>query len=108
MSTLRSPAGFNIRDVPGIIYDPIDDRARIQGTGLEVFEIVRIYQSVGEDWEGLRAACDWLTEEQLRAALTFATVNPEYVQAEEQKDAAVPDELEKLWRDYPSTRPPRR
>ena len=42
MITVRGPAGFIIREVPGIIYDPIDDRARIQGTGLEVFEFVRI------------------------------------------------------------------
>lgn len=104
--TVTSPDGFIICDVPGIVYDPIDDRARIQGTGIEVFEVMLIYQSVGNDWDGLRAACDWLTDGQLRAALAFAEVNPEHVQARLRREAAVPQQLEKLWREYPITRPP--
>ena len=106
MSTLRSPTGFVIRDVPGIVYDPAEDRARIAGMGTEVFEVILISRSVGDDWERLRAACDWLTEEQLRAALTFARVNAAHVEARLQREANVPDELARLWRDYPATRPP--
>lgn len=107
MTTTRSPEGLIIEDVPGVLYDPITDRARILGTGLEVFEVMLIYRSVGSDWERLRAACDWLNEEQLQSALTFAETNPEYVGARLKMEEAVPTELERLWRDHPSTRPPR-
>ena len=65
-----------------------------------------IYQSVGNDWDGLCTACDWLSEDQLRAALAFAEVNPEHVHARLQREEAVPQQLEKLWREHPATRPP--
>ena len=58
MATVRSPEGLIVEDVPCVLYDPITDRAHIQGTGLEVFEVMLIYQSAGNDWSRLRAACD--------------------------------------------------
>ncbi|MGD9894895.1 MAG: hypothetical protein AB7R89_14860 [Dehalococcoidia bacterium] len=107
MTTTRSPEGIIVEDVSGVLYDPITDRARVQGTGVEVFEVMLIYRSVGNDWDRLRAACDWLDEEQLRSALSFAEANPEYVGARLKKEEAAHTELERLWRDHPSTRPPR-
>ena len=54
--------------VPGILYSPLAKRARIQGTGLEVWEIARAYDSVDRNFARLAASFDWLTSEQLRAA----------------------------------------
>lgn len=100
MTRPKHQSAFPITQVPGVIYSPLEHRARIQGTGLEVFEIVYVYRSVGRSWEHLQRAFNWLTPEQLRAALAFAEKNPEFVNAElEQQDAA----LESLGEARPSS-----
>jgi len=68
------PAGLDLTDVPGIIVNrrPPEQTARILGTGIEVWEVARAYHEVGEDWARLRDCYGVLSEEQLRAALTFA------------------------------------
>ena len=68
-----------MRRVPGIIFvdGPIGRRARVAGTGLEVFEVIKVYRSVAEDWDRLIAALHWLTDDQLRAAPTYAQTYPE-------------------------------
>ena len=96
----RAPA---VKQVPGILYSPLSGRARILGTGLEVWEIVRPYRIVGEDFEQLREWFDWLSEEQLRAALAFAEANPEFVE----REIAEADSfrIEDLWEQHPETKP---
>ena len=90
-----------MRRVPGIIFvdGPIGRRARVAGTGLEVFEVIKVYRSVAEDWDRLKAALHWLTDDQSRAALTYAQTYPEdiypLIEAEE---ALTP---EKLYEQYP-------
>jgi hypothetical protein len=91
MTATRNPKSHPERDVLGLIYDPITRRARLAGLGLEVWEV--IYRSVGYDWRRLRRAFDWLTDEQLRAAVTFANANPEFVAAEIADNDAAEDEF---------------
>ena len=69
MSTDMEPERRTIHRVAGVIYEPLDRRAIIVGSGLEVFEVVMAYEAAGHDWEELREGFHWLTEEQLRAAL---------------------------------------
>jgi uncharacterized protein (DUF433 family) len=66
--------GLDLHDVPGVIVDrrPPEVRARLLGTGLEVWEVAKTYYEVGEDWERLRRCYETLSDDQLRAALTFA------------------------------------
>ncbi|MGE0540233.1 MAG: DUF433 domain-containing protein [Dehalococcoidia bacterium] len=68
------PDNLDLHETPGIIVDrrPAEVRARILGTGLEVWEVVKTYHEVGEDWPRFRACYEQLTEDQLRAALTYA------------------------------------
>jgi uncharacterized protein (DUF433 family) len=102
----QKSAVADITQVPGILFTPIERRARIQGTGIEVFEVIKSYRSVGENWEDLREAYHWLTEDQLRAALTFYAKNRAFVEA-----SLEPDEIgaiEAFWEKYPQTRPPQR
>lgn len=83
-------------------------RARIAGTGLDVFEVWCVYQHVAQDFIRLRSAFDWLSEAQLRAALAFAAAQPQAM-AERQAAAERSEErLARLWRTYPATAPPRR
>src|SRR5437764_15301828 len=68
-----------MRRIPGIVFadGPSGRRARVAGTGLAVFEILRTYRDSGEDWDTLRESYHWLTENQLRSALAYAAAYPE-------------------------------
>lgn len=106
MSTDMEPERRTIHHVPGVIYEPLDRRAIVVGSGLEVFEIVMAYEAAGNDWEELREGFHWLTEEQLRAALAFYEVNPEEV--EKRLDRERNFNIEEFWRQHPETKPPHR
>jgi uncharacterized protein (DUF433 family) len=62
-----------MRRCPGIVFadGPTGRRARLAGTGLDVWEVIATYQSLDRDRGRLQAAYHWLTEPQLRAALGY-------------------------------------
>ena len=71
-----------MRRIPGIVFadGPAGRRARLAGTGVDVFEVVGTYRDLGEDWEKLAAWYDWLDRRQLRAALAYAEAYPEEIE----------------------------
>jgi uncharacterized protein (DUF433 family) len=94
-----------MRRIPGILFadGPTGRRARVAGTGLDVFEVVRAFREVDQSWDRLRAAFDWISETQLRAALAYAEAYPEEI------DQRLRDEdrwnREATWTRYPFMRP---
>jgi len=58
---------------PGIVLTEgtTGRRARIAGTGIEVWEVIATYKSVGKKFKRLCNAYHWLKEQQLRAALGY-------------------------------------
>jgi len=66
---------------PGIIFTEgtTGRRARIAGTGIEVWEVIATYKGIAEDFARLRQAYHWLTEQQLRAAVGYYTVYKEEI-----------------------------
>jgi len=64
---------IKMRRCPGILFaDGITGRrAKIAGTGLDVWEIISTFRSVKNDIKRLRKAYHWLTEQQLSAALGY-------------------------------------
>ena len=64
---------IKMRHCPGIIFAEgvTGRRARVAGTGLEVWEIVASFKSVKENFQRLKKAYHWLTEQQLRAAVGY-------------------------------------
>lgn len=70
-----------LRRVPGIVFadGPAGRRARIFGTGLEVFEVIEDYLDIGRDRAALDEIYDWLTPAQLDAALAYYTAYPEEI-----------------------------
>ena len=66
---------------PGIVFSEgvSGRRARIAGTGIEVWEVIASYKSVGEDVARLRTAFNWLSELQLRAALGYYRAYPKEI-----------------------------
>lgn len=103
---LQAEEAERMRRVPGIVFrDGTCGRVPcIVGTGLEVWEIVRGYRQVDEDFARLQYGYDWLSAEQLQAALHYASLYPDEVNARIAEDDAF--DIEKLWAEYPFTRPP--
>ncbi len=64
---------IKMRHCPGIIFAEgvTGRRARVAGTGLEVWEIVSAFKGVHQDFKRLKKAYHWLTEQQLRAAMGY-------------------------------------
>ena len=62
-----------MRRVPGIVFTEgvSGRRARIAGSGIEVWEIIANYKSVNEDFKRLCRTYHWLTAQQLKSALTY-------------------------------------
>jgi len=69
---------------PGIVFaEGVRGRhAKIAGTGLYVWEVISIYQSVDSDLERLKHACERLTEQQLLAALGYHRLYPKEIEGQ--------------------------
>lgn len=94
-----------MRRIPGIVFadGPSGRRARVAGTGIDVFEVIQSYRGMNRTWEHLREAYHWLTEIQLRAALAYAEAYPQEVDARLEREASLTED--EIWRRYPFTRP---
>jgi uncharacterized protein (DUF433 family) len=94
-----------MRRVPGVYFadSPSGRQAYLVGTGLGVFEIVRGLRDLKSDWQELRSAFHWLSEEQLRAALAYSEAYPEEIDARlREEEYWTP---ERVWETYPFTKP---
>jgi len=69
---------IRMRRCPGIIFSEGTSgrRAKIAGTGIEVWETISAYRSLGESMDRLKKAYHWLSTEQLRAALSYYRTYP--------------------------------
>ena len=70
-----------MRRCPGIVFadGPAGRRARILGTGLDVWEVIAVYQGLARNMARLRKAYPWLSDPQLRAALGYYAAYPEEI-----------------------------
>jgi uncharacterized protein (DUF433 family) len=74
---------LKMRRCPGTLYadGPTGRRARLAGTGIEVWEIIAAYRSAGSSLVRLARAYPWLAETQLRAALGYYAAYGEEIDA---------------------------
>ena len=79
-----------IRRCPGILFadGPSGRRARIAGTGLDVWEVVATYKSLNGDFARLRRAYHWLTQPQLRAALGYYRAYSDEIESQISRNAS--------------------
>jgi len=72
---------IKMRRCPGIIFGEgvSGRRAKVAGTGIEVWEIIAAYKSVGKDLKRLKKAYHWLSQEQVKAALSYYSAYPEEI-----------------------------
>jgi uncharacterized protein (DUF433 family) len=70
-----------LRRCPGITFadGPAGRRARIAGTGIEVWELIATFKGLEEDYESLKEAYHWLSEQQIRAALSYYALYPKEI-----------------------------
>lgn len=66
---------------PGIIFSEgvSGRRARIAGTGIEVWELIAAYKGVNKNIKKLRRSYHWLTEQQIKAAIGYYTLYPDEI-----------------------------
>lgn len=66
---------------PGIIFTEgvKGRRARVAGTGIEVWEIIAAYHGIGKNLTRLRRMYHWLTDQQLQSALGYYKAYPEEI-----------------------------
>jgi uncharacterized protein (DUF433 family) len=95
-----------MRRVPGIVFadGPTGRRPRIEGTGLEVFEIIYAYRGLDERWEALKKWFHWLSDAQLEAALTYARTFPDDIDPVVRRMERF--DIEAVYRKHPKMRPP--
>jgi uncharacterized protein (DUF433 family) len=72
---------IKMRRCPGILFaEGIGGRrARVAGTGIEVWEVIAAYKGVKEDFKRLQKAYHWLSVEQLKAALGYYRIYPQEI-----------------------------
>jgi uncharacterized protein (DUF433 family) len=73
-----------MRRCPGIIFTsgPSGRRATLSGTGLDVWEVIATYKSLGKSLKRLGKTYHWLTETQLRSALAYYALYPQEIEAQ--------------------------
>ena len=88
---------LKMRRCPGIIFSEgvSGRRARIAGTGVEVWEVIYEYQILGENIEALKKALPHLTERQLVAALNYYRYYPEEINELIRSNEAITPEVVK-------------
>ena len=79
-----------MRRCPGIIFadGATGRRARLAGTGLDVWEVIASYKSMGDSFGRLKSAYHWLEEDILRAALFYYECYPGEIDARSQRNEA--------------------
>jgi len=92
---------------PGIVFTEgvRGRRARVAGTGIEVWEIIATYQSVGEDLKRCRKAYHWLTDQQIQSAMGYYKAYSEEINVLiAEKDTWTQERLYKRYPFLPATR----
>jgi uncharacterized protein (DUF433 family) len=73
---------IKMRRCPGIIFveGATGRRARIEGSGIDVWELISAYHDLKDDLPALKEAFHWLTERQIMAAIGYARTYPDEIE----------------------------
>jgi uncharacterized protein (DUF433 family) len=90
-----------MKNCPGIIFadGPTGRRARVSGTGIDVWEIAAAFKEAGENYTELQKVYHWLSEPQLRSALSYYALYPEEIDARMMRNKDLT--LEKVSKRFP-------
>lgn len=78
MDVDRLSEAETMQKVPGIVFvdGPAGRRAHVAGTGLDVFEVINVFRTCGEDRAATAEALDSLTPGELRVAFQYYEAFP--------------------------------
>lgn len=95
MTTKPLSEAEKLARVPGIVFadGPCGRRARIAGTGLDVFEVIGEYLQMNRSRARLARAFHWLTPGQRDAALAYYAAVPDEIDERLAAEAAITPEL---------------
>ena len=70
-----------MRRCPGITFTdgPTGRRAKIAGSGIDVWEFIATFKGLGENYNKLKEAYHWLSEQQIRSALSYYALYTEEI-----------------------------
>jgi uncharacterized protein (DUF433 family) len=70
-----------MRRCPGVTFadGPTGRRARIAGTGIDIWEFIAAFKGLGENYNKLKKAYHWLSDLQIRSALSYYALYPDEI-----------------------------
>jgi len=70
-----------MRRCPGVTFadGPTGRRAKIAGTGIDIWEFIATFKGLGENYENLKETYHWLSDQQIRSALSYYTLYPDEI-----------------------------
>ena len=70
-----------MRRCPGITFSdgPSGRRAKIAGTGIDVWEFISTFKGLDENYKKLKKSYHWLNDQQIRAALSYYAIYPDEI-----------------------------
>jgi uncharacterized protein (DUF433 family) len=82
---------LRMRECPGIYFaeEPGGREAKVGGTGLGVWEVIRDYLAAGKDEQVLRKAFPRLSRAQVKACLIYYSKYPEEIEVAIEENAAL-------------------
>jgi len=86
---------LRMRECPGIYFadEPGGREAKVAGSGLGVWEVLRDYVAAGRDERALKKALPQLSAAQIKACLLYYRRYPQEIDAEIREDAALTHEV---------------
>ena len=71
-----------MRRCPGITFadGPTGRRARIAGSGIDVWEFIATFKSLDEKYDKLKETYHWLSDQQIRSALSCYALYPDDIE----------------------------
>ncbi len=96
---------LRMRRYPGIVFagPPGDRRARIEGTGLEVWEVIAMHRSCGENPEQTLKRLEHISARQLEVSLRYAGAHRSEIDALISENERSQEEWERLYPHLAST-----
>jgi uncharacterized protein (DUF433 family) len=80
--SIRLPEeAVKMRRCPGVAFadGPTGRRARIAGTGIQFWEFIATFKGLGENYNQLKETYHWLSDQQIRSALSFYALYPDEI-----------------------------
>jgi uncharacterized protein (DUF433 family) len=70
-----------MRRCPGITFadGPTGRRAKIAGTGIDIWEFIATFKSIDENYKKLKETYHWLSDPQIRSALSYYALYPDEI-----------------------------